>query len=439
MSLSEVGLILGEILPDLPVRGFAIDSRLVSPGFVFFALKGETVDGHDFLREVASKGVICAVVSLSCTQDIPGLYFIKVKDPLQSLHKLAKWRMSQKKLRCIAVTGSVGKTTTKEFVATLLEGAFEVRKTPGNANSQVGLPLSILNLESGGDVFVAEMGMSSPLEITSLLEVAPPEFVIVTKIALAHALYFPGGIEEIAKAKAEILQHSHTKKAFINVQARQFQAFQEKRNVEQVFYGLEADPFTQKEDILLRKKDGFFSFQGVRDFTLPFTAGHFSENFLVAALVARELGMDWELIFQQAMKLIPYKMRFEKIEKEGVTYINDAYNANPESVKAALQNLPMPAQGKKTVAVLGEMRELGSFSQKAHREIGQMASKHADLLLCLAGDASYMAEEFSFSGKKAQFFHSLKDLQEALKYQVEEGDVVLVKASKSLKMWEVLE
>ncbi len=120
-------------------------------------------------------------------------------------------------------------------------------------------------------------------------------------------------------------------------------------------------------------------------------------------------------------------------------YINDSYNANPESVKAALYNLPKPEEGKKTVAVLGEMRELGLFSQKAHQEIGKIASEKADLLLCLAGDCSYMAEEFSLSGKPVYYFHSLKDLQKRLRLDVERGDVVLIKASKSLKMWEVLE
>ena len=341
MSLRDVGMVLeGEVFPDLPIRGFAFDSRLVFPGFVFFALKGEHSDGHDFLREVALKGAICAVVSRSFLEEIPGLYLIRVDNVVSSLQKLAKRRMSLEKLRCIAITGSVGKTTTKEFLATLLEGAFRVRKTPGNANSQLGLPLCILNMEKNGEVFVAEMGMSFHGEIKSLLEMVPPEIVIMTKIALAHAVYFPGGLEEIAEAKSEILLHPHTKKAFINLQARQFQAFQKQEGPEKVFYGSAAG--------LHREVDLFF-YEG-RSFSLPFTADHLIENFLGAALVAREFGMEWDAIFSQAMKLVPYKGRFEQLEKQGITYINDAYNANPESVKAALQNLPKPQEGKKVVA-----------------------------------------------------------------------------------------
>jgi UDP-N-acetylmuramoyl-tripeptide--D-alanyl-D-alanine ligase len=417
-SLRKIGMILGgEIFPDFPIRGFATDSRLVTPGFVFFALKGERVDGHDFLEDIASKGAICAIVSKTFTKQIPGLYLIRVDDVLQALHKLATWKLSQEKFKaCIGITGSVGKTTTKEYVATLLEGAFQVRKTPGNANSQVGVPLSILNLEEGGEVFVVEMGMSGKGNIAKLVDLVPPDLVVVTKIALAHALFFPGGIEEIAEAKAEILSHPHTKKAFINEQAQQFKAFQKEKGPEKVFYD-----------------------RSNTEIQIPFEETHLAENFLAAALVAREMGMSLELIAEQSKKLNAFDRRFEKIEKEGVLYINDSYNANPESVKAALHNLPKPQEGKKTVAVLGEMRELGPFSRKAHQEIGKIASEKADLLLCLAGDCSYMAEEFSLSGKPAHFFHSLKDLQKVLHSHIEKGDVVLVKASKSLKMWEVLE
>ncbi len=445
LSLRGLGMVIGgEVLPDLPIRGFASDSRLVLPGFVFFALKGDQIDGHKFLKEVSGKGAICAVVSKEFKEEIPGLYLIYVDDPLVSLQQIAKYKLDQKKIRCIGITGSVGKTTTKEFIATILEGAFKVLKTPGNANSQVGVPLSILNMEEDGDIFVVEMGMSSHKNILNLLEVVSPEVVVMTKVALAHALFFPGGLEEIAQAKAEILLHPSTKKAFIHMQAREFQAFQKEGGPEKVFYGLASDPLSRKEDIVLQEEDGrFFIRKGTEllsnSFELPFRASHFLENFLAAALVGREFGMDFELIFKQAMKLTAFQSRFEFLKKEGVLYVNDSYNANPESVKAALQNLPQAEIGQKKIAVLGEMRELGSFSKKAHEEIGKLASHCTDLLFCLAGDAELMAQEFSKSGKPAYFFHDLKDLKKALQNQVEKGDVVLVKASKSLRIWEVLE
>ncbi len=440
-----MGDILGvKVSIDAALQGFEVDSRNIQKGYVFFALKGKKVDGHDFIREAAARGAICAFVSEDYLEKIESIELIRVKDVLGCLHKLAAWKMSQNKSKCIAVTGSVGKTTTKEFLATLLEGSFKVQKTPGNANSQTGFPLSILNAQEKGEVFIAEMGMSAFGEIKALVEIAPPDFVIVTKIALAHAAFFPNGLEDIALAKSEILSHPRTKKAFINAQARQFKAFQGITRPSCVFYGLAEDPSIRREDAKLLKNDRNFSIQRedellVSNLTLPFEASHFCENFLGVALVAKELGMDFKEIEQRAQKLTSYSMRFERVEKEGVVYINDAYNANAESMKAALCNLPIPAPKGKVIAALGEMRELGRFSEEAHREIGREAARAVDLLLCLAGDTSYMAEEFSSSGKPFYYFSDIQELKKRLLLETKKGDVVLIKASKSLKMWTLLE
>jgi UDP-N-acetylmuramoyl-tripeptide--D-alanyl-D-alanine ligase len=445
MHLGQMAHILGgDFLPDLPIDGFAVDSRLVLPGFVFFAIQGAKVDGHDFLEEARKKGALCAVVSQEFSREIPGMLLLKVEDVLASMQALAAWKMSQKKTRCIAVTGSVGKTTTKEFIATLLEGAFNVQKTPGNSNSQTGFPLSILNAMEEGDFFVTEMGMTQKGHIANLMKIAPPELVVMTKVALAHAQSFPRGLEEIAEAKSEILSHSHTKKAFIHAQARQFSAFQQQDYFEKVFYGLSWDENVQPGDVLLQKAIGCFYLERKKDritknFDLPFTATHLSENFLVAALVAKEVGMSWEQIFFRAQSLTPYQRRFQSTTKDGILYINDAYNANPTSVKAALQNLPSPQKGGRVIAALGEMPELGSFSRSSHEEIGKLAASHVDLLLCFSGDSAYMGMEFAKSGKPTQFFLTLEELQKELFSQVRPGDVVLVKAANVLKMWEVLE
>lgn len=176
-----------------------------------------------------------------------------------------------------------------------------------------------------------------------------------------------------------------------------------------------------------------------RLFSLPFEASHLCENFLAAAAVCRTLGLDWEEIFSKSSKLSPYKMRFERIEKKGVVYINDSYNANPASVTAALRNLPKPIKGGKTWAVLGEMRELGAFSKEAHEQIGKEASLHVDELLCLGKECLPLFDVFLAQGLPAFYFDELADLKQALAQKVQEGDVVLIKASKSLQMWKVLE
>lgn len=438
LSVKKVAELLGtRSLSNSPVLGFEVDSRKILPGFVFWALQGELVDGHDFLEEVCFKGAVLAVVSKSYDKEISGLELIRVDNVLESLHKVASHRMEIGNMRCIAVTGSVGKTTTKEFIATILEGAFSVGKTPGNANSQVGLPLGILNMKGSPEIFVAEMGMSQKGEIESLLSIAPPDIAVVTKVALAHAINFPGGLEEVAMAKAEILLHSKTKKSFLNDQVRSFAAFQNIKGHKPIFYGVDG-----QDAVLLKTEEGFAirTLEGMtREFSLPFKALHLAENFLAAALVARELGMEWDSIFERAKYLTSYKMRFEKVEKDGIIYINDAYNANPESMKAALENLPSPAAGRNVIAVLGEMRELGIFSKKAHEEVGQIASLHADVLFCLEGDALYMSEEFIKSGRPSFYFSSLPELKIALMNYIQRGDVVLLKASNSLKMWKILD
>ncbi|MES2200304.1 MAG: UDP-N-acetylmuramoyl-tripeptide--D-alanyl-D-alanine ligase [Chlamydiota bacterium] len=438
--LEEVAKILGKTLvSEKVVEGFAVDSRKVAPGSMFFALKGEKVDGHDFLREVRDGGAICAVVDKGYKGTVEGLPLIFVDHVLSSLQELAKFKMLEQKTRCIGITGSVGKTTTKEFMATLLEGSFKVEKTPGNENSQVGVPLSILHTKGEPEVFIAEMGMSQKGEIASLVSMIPPEIAVVTQVSLAHALYFPKGLEEVAEAKGEILSHFSTKKVFLNAQVSPFAAFYRRETPSMIFYGKEEGEvdvgviFTDS-GYRIRTKEGV-----TREFVLPFTAKHLVDNFLGAALVARELGVSWEDIFLRAANLKAYKMRFEKVEKEGVVYINDSYNANPASMKAALENMPKPELGGRVIAALGHMGELGVFSVEAHKEIGEIASLYADLLFCIGVDTSYMVEGFMKSGKTALQFSCFQEFKDALKKEIRQKDVVLVKASNSLKLWRVLD
>ncbi len=423
-----------------PVISFEVDSRKIVPGSLFFALKGENVDGHTFLEDAVSRGALAAVVSKEYKGEVRGLELIRVENVLASLHYLAALQVKQKNMRCIAVTGSVGKTTTKEFIATILQGHFSVGKTPGNANSQVGLPLSLLNMADTPEVFVAEVGMSQKGEIAALLPIISPEIVVVTKVALAHALYFPDGLEGVAQAKAEILGHPNTKKVFLNSQVAAFKAFQKQHSVNPVFYGFEKTEKVHDAAIFFKDQAFFIETpEGVSSpFPLPFTATHFAENFLAAALVARELGLGLDAIIERAQFLAPYKMRFEKIEKDGVLYLNDSYNANPASMKAALENLPKPLEGGKVIAVLGEMKELGVFSKQAHIEVGHIASIHADILFCLGSDCLEMLQEFRKSKKFGFYGSSLQELKDELARYINKGDVVLIKGSNSLKMWELL-
>ena len=432
-SVKEVAKCLGRSSSiEKKILGFAIDSGKVEPGFVFFALKGAKVDGHDYVAEAFSKGAIAVIVS-DVKEGWQGEVIV-VKDTLSALQELARKRVQDHPMRTVGVTGSVGKTTTKEFIAGLLAEHFFVGKTPGSANSQRGLPLSILNLQKMPDVFVAEMGMSEHGGITSLLSIVPPEIVVVTKVALAHSVNFPGGIEEIAFAKSEILGSPGIKKAFLNNQVRGFKAFQ---NADGVFYGKE------EGEARITLKQGLFQIEIGEEkspvFSLPFQATHLVENFLAAALVAKEMGLSFEKIIEGAQKLLPYKNRFERVEQDGIVFINDSYNAGPVSMKAALSNLPTPKSQGKTIAVLGEMGELGVFSEKAHAEIGAFASSYVDVLLCAGDECLHMMKAFAESGKRVLHFPTVELLKKEVDSHIKVDDVVLLKASNLAKMWTILE
>ncbi len=429
-----------DVAVSAKVQGFRQDSRCVEAGELFFAIKGEKVDGHDFLNEVATRGAVGAVVSKQYRGESYGLTLVYVDDVLASLQKLAKTVHVQRAARVIAVTGSVGKTTTKEFIATLLEGKFRVGKTPGNANSQVSVPLSILNLEGDEEILVVEMGMTGSHHIEKLIEIAPPEVCLITKIALVHAVFFPDGIHGIAAAKAEIMAHPMTKMAFVNAQAACFQAVQE-RDCPKITYSLEEEG-EDSDFVLCREGSQFYAREkGERTstFSLPFAANHLCENFIGAAAVARNMGMEWEEIIPQAQKLTVYKRRFEFIEKEGILFLNDSYNANLLSMTAALRNLPLARPGKKRIGVLGGMVELGIYSEQIHYEVAKLALSYIDYLLCLGEECTTMVELFQKENRPVEHFLDLSLIKKRVFELAEEGDVVLLKGSNAKQLWRVLE
>lgn len=405
--------------------GVGIDSRKAATGQLFFALKGEKVDGHDFLGEVAARGAAAAVVALDYAGSDFGMKLIRVDDVLASLQWLAKEVLAQRGTRVVGVTGSVGKTTTKEFIATLLAGRYRVGKSPGNSNSQVGVPLSILNSRGEEEVLVLEMGMSGAGEIAKLVQIAPPEVALITKIGLAHSEFFPTGIEGIKAAKAEIFSHPQTRIGIVPKES--YSQGQKTFALGDVSadYGLCGDRiFEEGKEVY-----------GVH---LPFTASHLRENFLSAAAVARNLGMSWEEIGERTHLLKVFPMRFEKRERNGVVYINDAYNANPLSMRAALMNLPKPMEGGRTIAVLGEMKELGPFSKPSHQEIGKLALQVVDQLICLGKECEPMVELFQEAGRPVEHFLEIEALREHLAAVIREGDVVLLKGSNSNGLWRLL-
>ncbi len=434
MDLKWVGETIGYACEDHLITGFAFDSREVEPGFLFFALRGNKFDGHDFIGEVGKKGAVAAVVEKSYQGETGGMVLLRVDDVVAALQKLAMEVQKSRKQRIIAVTGSLGKTTTKEFISILLSKKYSVAKTPGNSNSQVGLPLAILRASGQEEIFIVEMGMTEPGQIQKLTEIAPPEIAVITKIGYVHVDTVPNGIDGVAQAKAEILAPPTVKTAIIERDVYAFPVIQNTGSCEKVTYGMhDADMILEPGWCLNFREDISPHFR------LPFTETHFCENFAGAATVARVMGMTWDEILKAVWELKSIPCRFEKIDRGGVTIVNDSYNASPESMKAALDNLPKPSFGAKTIVVFGEITTLGKYSEEGHKQVGEYVIAKADHLLCIGKRALPMVEMFNSVGKPAEFFSDLQHLKTTLFEVCKPGDVVLLKGSNGNKLWQLLD
>lgn len=416
---------------DIQVSGYQIDSRILGEGDLFFALTGEKSDGHSFLREAKRRGAVGAVVKKGYQGPDFGLALLPVEDVFQCLQGLARHFMQECSAQIIGVTGSVGKTTTKEFIATLLEGKFKVGKTHLNYNSQCTFPITLLNRAGDEDVLVVEMGMSEPGEIGKLVRIAAPDIAVLTKVAFVHGANFERGIFDIAKYKAEIFSDSKTKKCIFDHALYDYPEAIDQMQGEKISFSLNertADYFLSSEY--------FIDERGVRAYRFdpPHKQNHFLHDFLAALSVARQMKMGWDQINNQLPFLTLPRMRFEQIEKDGVLFINDAYNANPESVKAALSHIPEPKEGGKRIAVLGMMVDLGDEHDALHREVGHFAQKYVDHLLVLGKEASSVYEAFQEVQKPAEQYYDLSAISERLKSLMRPGDVVLLKASRCVEM-----
>jgi len=396
------------------------DSRQVKKGSLFFALKGKRVDGHHFLKEVVQRGGKGAIVSTSYRGPSFGLQLIRVEDVMWALQTLAYKIFTEHSPYVIGITGSAGKTTTKEFITTLLSEKFSVAKSRGNMNSQIGLPLTLLNWSGREKMVVLEMGMSKAGEIKRLITLAPPDLAVLTNIHYQHSLFFPD-LDSIAHGKCEIFASPKTQQGILSLEVEKFKAVQ---------------------DLSLSKK-WFHLCDSRAHYTLdtlpqppPFIEKHLQEDFLAAVAVARFCGLSWKEIAHGTHRCKMSAHRFQKLEKRGVYFIDDSYNASPISTQRALANLP---KGRRKIALLGAMYELGNFQEKMHKEVGECAVTVLDYLICVGQECGSMIEIFKREGKWAQLFDNKKDATNCLREIIDVGDVVLIKGSNRLKLWTVIE
>ncbi len=412
------------------ISRYQFDSRKVQKNDLFFALNGEKNDGHDFLEAVAKQGAYGAVVSKTYKKESFGLKLFYVDDVLAALQALAKEKRKNMDVTVVGITGSCGKTTTKEYLSHLLKKRYKVYSNPESYNSQITLPITILNAPENIDIMILEISMSQKNEIDTLVAIASPHICVLTKVALAHVEKFSGGIKEIAQEKIKIFGSKEFKKGFFPYSflpyCPQLNRLRDFASVsldsKHADYYLSSD---EKQMQVWENKKGF-------TYPKPFSEKHLLENFLMAGAVCRYFQMGWNEITSQITSIKPIAMRFEKFYQNGIMFINDAYNANPESMQMALAHMPTPMHEGKRIAVLGDMKELGDFSKKAHEEVFVKAKEQADLVLC-------MGEEFSchFQNKKskrAHFFTTHQALAKFLKKKMKKDDVILVKGSRSMAM-----
>ena len=430
----------------IEIHGVTIDSRAVTKGCLFVPLKGEHVDGHQYVRSAIAQGAAASFWQ----QDIPNpptdLPIILVDNTEKALQQLARAYREQLNIKVIGITGSNGKTTTKDMTAALLATTYKVHKTNGNFNNHLGLPLTILSMDEDTEAAVLEMGMSSRGEIEFLSKLAKPDVAIITNIGESHLLDL-GSREEIANAKLEIVEglanggtliyhgdepllESRIQKQFDHLRVLSFGRTE--RN------DLFPMTITQGADSTSFTLGG----ENQGDYQIPVLGQHNVLNALAAILAAKELHIEDESIHKGLESIRLTNMRMEMVEgAKGQKIINDAYNASPTSVKAAIELIEGLSGFRNKILVLGDMLELGTSEKDFHLKIGELiAVDQIDKVFTYGPLADYIAKGASktFAAENVQSFQDKQQLIEALETSTDAHDLILVKASRGMKLEEVV-
>jgi len=447
LSLAKVAEFIsatGRFAAEAVVNGYSIDSRTVGPGQLFFAVKGERLDGHDFVEQALEKGAAAAVVRSDQAARYQGVTrLLAVEDTLVALQTLATAVRKRWGKPLIAVTGSAGKTTTKEAIAHVLSARFRVLKSEGNFNNHFGLPLMLLKLEPEYDVAVIEMGMSHAGEIRALAKIAQPEIGVVTNVASVHLEFFDS-LAGIARAKYELIESlplSGT--AVLNADDEYVSQFGRGFRGKVVQYGLGATADVRAENIRFKGTEGteFDVVTGTsrEHATLPLVGEHNVLNALAAVAVGVERGLKPAEAAAALAALTPADKRGQVLQVGNITVINDCYNSNPKALEAMVDALAA-MKARRRIVVAGEMLELGPAGEEMHRRAGDhISEKKIDVLIGVRGLAQAMVGAAVQAGARAEFVTSSEDAGEWLAREARDGDVILLKASRGVKLERALE
>lgn len=436
--------------PALPVSAVVHDTRQVVPGALFVAIRGTRVDGHDFLRQAAEKGAVAALVARARAREFSSLRLplLVVDDPALALRGLATGYRLKLGLPVIGITGSTGKTTVKEMIACLLEAAMPTARTKGNWNNEIGLPLSILAIPVETRAAVLELGISHPGEMAPLCAIARPDRGVITNVGPVHLEFFES-IDAIAREKGELFRSLPAEgSAVLSRDEPCFELLRTLAPCRVVTTSLHPE---SGADYVLLRAGGRHGGEcvvadriggGTHAFHLPLPGAHNRHNALLAVAAAREFGVAWEVIASAFERYVAPPMRWECLDVGGMTIINDAYNANPVSMQAALRTFrELETTGRKWLA-LGDMLELGAGEVGEHRNIGRaLADGPWSGLVTVGGLGARIAEGALDAGMPAARVYSCTTTAEAAEYLKEnmaKGDALLIKASRGKRLEEII-
>ncbi|HAT4262934.1 UDP-N-acetylmuramoyl-tripeptide--D-alanyl-D-alanine ligase [Clostridium perfringens] len=421
------------------IKDVSTDTRKIEEGTMFIALKGENFNGNNYVLEAFNKGAKIAIVDeVKCDlnelkEDVA---LIKVQNTRRALMDLAKFYREKLGLKVVGITGSAGKTSTKDLVAAVLSDKYKVFKTKGNFNNEIGLPLMILELDSTYDVAILEMGMRGLGQIKELAEIASPDLGIITNIGISHIEILKTR-ENILKAKMEIATFFDKNNTLVVCGNDDFLGALPNAEYKIVKTGVGENFKIGAKNIALEELSSKFTvYDGEKEeeFSLDMPGEHNISNLMLGIAIAKELGVSFEEMKRGLKNIEATSMRLELIKKDGFSILNDCYNSSPVAVKSAI-DVMKNIEGKRRIAVLGTMRELGHKSEEAHEEIGKYSKENGiEKVLCFGDFSKNIKEGY---GEGCTVYENKEELIKDLLNIICDGDIILVKASRSLKFEEI--
>ncbi|MEO8439009.1 MAG: UDP-N-acetylmuramoyl-tripeptide--D-alanyl-D-alanine ligase [Spartobacteria bacterium] len=448
LSLEQIAQFAGAAKPDRPsdltITNVSTDSRTTVPGALFVALRGDNFDGHRFVEQAAQRGAAGAIVEGKWTGKTPPNFpLLRVPDTLLAYQQIAAQYRRSLGIKVVAITGSNGKTSTKDFTASVLAHRFRVGKTEGNFNNHVGLPRTMLEATRRDEIGVWEIGMNHPGEIAPLAQLARPDIAIITNIGIAH-LEFLGTREAIAREKGELAAALGAEGTLILNRGDEFaDAIAARTSARVIFAGIDSGEVQAREIVQTAEGAEFTVLEGAHrcHAVLPVPGLHMVQNALLAIAAGRVFGLSLEQCAAGLAAAPVTKARLQIKNIAGIQFIDDSYNANPDSTKAALRTLAELETDGQRIAVLGNMAELGAESAQGHREVGEVAaSLGIDRLVSLGQGSAPIADAARAAGlANSSTLATAAEVADLLCDTARPGDLVLIKGSRSARTEQVLE